>query len=76
MMSLPKPSKQYYNESEAARLLCITVEALYHILDEHVFTPEHPRPEVLEFTHSELLLLTVWAKPERGCNVVQMQVRG
>lgn len=75
MMSLSKPVKQYYNETEAARLLCITPEALYEILDLHVFNPEHPRPEVLEFTHNELLLLSVWAKPERGSNVVEMPSR-
>ena len=72
MLSLKKPLKQYYSEAEAAHTLCITLDALREILDEHVFTPEHPRPGQLEFTHADLLLLSVWAEPERGGNVVAM----
>jgi hypothetical protein len=75
MLTLKKPTKQYYNESEAAHTLCISLEALYAILDEHVFNLEHPRPTVLEFTHAELLLLSVWAEPVRGSNVVAMPNR-
>jgi hypothetical protein len=41
-------------------------------LDEHIFDKAHPRPAVLEFTHAELLLLSVWAEPVRGGNVVAM----
>jgi hypothetical protein len=72
MLNLKKPMKQYYTEAEAAHSLCISVEALHSILDQHVFNSEHPRPEVLELTHAELLLLSVWAEPERGRNVVAM----
>jgi hypothetical protein len=75
MLTLKKPMKQYYSEAEAAHSLCISLEALHEILDKHVFTPESPRPEILEFTHAELLLLSVWAKPERGRNVVAMPDR-
>ncbi len=72
-MSIQKPIKQYYNEPEAANLLCITLPALYQILDRHVFSsPENPRPDHLKFTYSELLLLSVWAQPERGHNIVEM----
>ena len=74
-MSLQKPIKQFYNEFEAANLLCISVPALREILDSHVFSPENPRPTELEFTYSELLLLSVWAKPERGDNILQMPPR-
>ena len=74
-MSLQKLMKQYYNESEAAQLLCISLEALHEILDKHVFTPENPRPENMEFTYSELLLLSVWAKPERSGNLLEMPPR-
>jgi hypothetical protein len=74
-MSLQKPMKQYYSESEAAHLLCISLEALHEILDKHVFTADNPRPNELEFTHSELLLLSVWAKPERDGNVLEMPCR-
>jgi hypothetical protein len=74
-MSLQKSLKQYYDETEAAQLLCISLEALHEILDNHVFNPEHPRPNAMEFTYSELLLLSVWAKPERGGNVLEMPPR-
>jgi len=75
MLTLKKPMKPYYSEAEAAHTLCITLDALYEILDTHVFTAEHPRPVHLEFTHAELLLLSVWAKPVRGSNVVAMPSR-
>ena len=75
MLNLKKPIKQYYTETEAAHTLCISLEALHEIMDKHVFIPDHPRPEVLEITHAELLLLSVWAEPERGNNVVAMPSR-
>jgi hypothetical protein len=75
MLNLKKPTKQYYNENEAAHALCISVEALYDVLDKHIFNREHPRPEILEFTHAELLLISVWAEPERGRNVLAMPAR-
>jgi hypothetical protein len=75
MLTLKKPMKQYYTEAEAAHSLCISLEALHEILDKHVFNEEPRRPEVLEFTHAELLLISVWAEPVRGCNVVAMPSR-
>lgn len=75
MLTLKKPMKPYYSEAEAAHTLCISVVALHEILDQHVFTAENPRPAQLEFTHSELLLLSVWAQPVRGSNVVTMPSR-
>ena len=75
MLNLKKPINRYYSESEAAQTLCISLEALHAILDAHVFTADNPRPVVLEFSHAELLLLSVWAEPERGLNVVAMPRR-
>ena len=75
MLNLKKPMKQFYTEVEAAHTLGISLEALHKLLDEHVFNPEHPRPEVLEFTHAEILLLSIWAEPERASNVVSMPSR-
>ena len=75
MLNLKKPTKQYYSETEAAHTLCISLEALHEIIETHIFNDEHPRPEVLEFTHAELLLLSVWAEPERGRNVLAMPSR-
>ena len=75
MLSQRKPVKQYYSEIEAAQILCITVEDLHEILDEHVFAPEDARPEEIELTYADLVLLSVWAQPERGYNVVEMPHR-
>jgi len=75
MLTLRKPMKLYYSETEAARSLCISLDALHAILDEHVFTAEHPRPATLDFTHTELLLLSVWAVPEHSDNLLAMPCR-
>ena len=37
MLTLRKSMNQYYSEAEAARTLCITLDALRNILDEHIF---------------------------------------
>ena len=76
MLTLKKPVKQYYSDVEAAHALSISIESLYQLLDEHVFNAGHPRPPVVEFTHADLLLLTVWAEAPRGHNVVAMPNRG
>jgi hypothetical protein len=75
MLTLKKPTKQYYSETEAAHSLCISIEALHGILDQHIFNSEHPRPALLEYTHAELLLLSIWAEPERDRNVLAMPSR-
>jgi hypothetical protein len=75
MLSLNNTAKKYYNESEAARELRISLDSLHEILDEHVFTNENPRPGEIELTYSDLLLLSVWAKPEPNHNVVEMPRR-
>ncbi|PSH04605.1 MAG: hypothetical protein CXZ00_07275 [Acidobacteria bacterium] len=71
-MNARKTMKQFYTETEVAHALCISLEALHELLDKHVFDLDNPRPDVLEFTHAELLLLSVWAEPERACNVITM----
>ena len=75
MLTLKKPLKPYYSEVEAAHYLCISLEALHEILDEHVFNSEHPRPAALELTHPELLLLSVWAVPDHSNNLLAMPSR-
>ncbi len=60
-MYITKPStKQLYSEKEAAEALGIPVILLHAILDEHVFNEGTPRPENIEFTASDLLLLSYW----------------
>jgi hypothetical protein len=75
MFSVTNTAKRYYNETEAARMLHISVRQLHEILDAHVFTPENPRPKSIQLTYSDLLLLSIWAKPKRNHNVVEMPLR-
>jgi hypothetical protein len=75
MLSLNNTAKKYYNEAEAARELRISLDTLHEILDKHVFTGENPRPDEIELTYSDLLLLSVWAKPEPNHNILQMPRR-
>ncbi|MGA2989231.1 MAG: hypothetical protein ABSD88_02065 [Candidatus Korobacteraceae bacterium] len=55
-------AKQLYNEREAAEALGISTLLLYSILDEHVFNQGTPRPENIEFTASDLLLVSYWVE--------------
>ncbi len=52
--------KETYTEAEAAAALGITVAHLHEILDQHIFTPSNRRPESIEFTSNDLLLLSFW----------------
>jgi hypothetical protein len=62
-MYITKPTtKQLYNEKEAAEVLGIPVLLLHAILDEHVFNEGTPRPESIEFTASDLLLIGYWVE--------------
>jgi hypothetical protein len=62
-MSDPKPSSQdSYSESEAASALGITLARLHELLDEHIFTEGRKRPDSIEFTRSDLLLLKYWSQ--------------
>jgi hypothetical protein len=53
------------SESQAAHWLGITVEALYELLDKHIFNNGTPRPQGIRFTHSDLLMLSYWSKPTK-----------
>ena len=62
-MHIAKQSaKQLYNEREAAEALGISVLLLHAILDEHIFNQGAPRPENLEFTAADLLLISYWVE--------------
>jgi hypothetical protein len=54
---LPKDS---YTEAEAAAALGVTVPRLHQLLDRHIFTDGVKRPRSIEFTSSDLLLLSYW----------------
>jgi len=66
---MPKLSRvtkdRLYDEKEAAAALGITVARLHEILDQHIFTSGNPRPEALQFTSSDLLLLGYWSNSPR-----------
>ena len=69
-MSKPIFSDQTYSEAEAVDRLGISVERLYELLDEHVFTTGEPRPPTCVFRHSDLLLLRYWNQHESGLKLV------
>jgi hypothetical protein len=55
-------AKQLYNEKEAAEALGVSVSLLHTVLDENIFNQGTPRPENIEFTASDLLLLGYWVE--------------
>lgn len=62
-MTLPKAvTKDYYSEAEAARMLGISIARLHQLLDQYVFNVGSRRPPNVEFTSSDLLLLSYWNK--------------
>ncbi len=69
------PASECMTEQEAAQSLGITLDALYRILDEHIFNNGTPRPKGLRFTSSDLLLLAVWADEVAGSKVLSMPKR-
>jgi len=54
-----------YDEREAAAALGVTVARLHEVLDEHIFTEGNVRPQSLQFTSSDLLLLGYWCNSPR-----------
>jgi len=77
-MTLSRPITQdYYSETEAAQALGITVGRLHQLLDRYVFNVGTRRPPNIEFTSSDLLLLSYWsresnASPESHDNVISI----
>jgi hypothetical protein len=62
-MTLAKAvTKDHYSEAEAARVLGISIARLHQLLDQYVFNVGSVRPPDIEFTSSELLLLSYWSK--------------
>lgn len=55
-----RPCKEPYTEAEAAEALGITIARLHQILDQHIFNQAYTRPNAIEFTANDLLLLSVW----------------
>jgi prophage maintenance system killer protein len=60
MSNLNRSPQDTYSETEAAAALGITVARLHELLDKHIFTEGNKRPKSIEFTASDLLLLSYW----------------
>jgi hypothetical protein len=60
MSNLKRWPKDSYTEREAAAMLGVTLARLHQLLDEHIFTDGGERPSSIEFTSSDLLLLSYW----------------
>jgi hypothetical protein len=75
----PKPTSQdFYSETEAAAALRITVSRVHFLLDKYVFTQGQKRPDSIEFTASDLLLLNYWNQDNKSTpahEVIQMPKR-
>ena len=66
-MTLPKlVPKDHYSESEAASILGVSIARLHQLLDQHIFNVGSRRPPNIEFTSSDLLLLSYWNRESPG----------
>lgn len=72
---IQKDDKEFYSESEAARILGISVARLHLLLDENVFNDGSRRPSNIELTSSDLLLLQFWNRLLPTQKVVTMPKR-
>jgi hypothetical protein len=78
MSNLNRTVKESYSEAEAAAAVGISVARLHELLDQHVFTGRNRRPEAIEFTSTDLVLLRYWhgcTEPSHG-TVITMPKRG
>jgi hypothetical protein len=67
--------KDVWDEVEASQALGISLSRLHSLLDEHVFTAVHPRPDGCTFRSSDLVLLEFWLRSEPNPKVVRMPRR-
>ncbi len=67
IMTLSKAvTKDHFTEAEAARALGITIARLHQLLDRYVFNVGSRRPPDIDFTSSDLLLLSYWNREACG----------
>jgi hypothetical protein len=65
-MAKVKPSiKELYSEAEAAAALGISITRLHELLDQYIFTNGNLRPDAIQFTGSDLLLLSYWSNDNK-----------
>lgn len=60
MAKLKRSTTELYSEAEAAAVLGISVRRLHELLDQYIFTNGNARPHAVQFTSSDLLLLSYW----------------
>jgi hypothetical protein len=73
--NLKTPTKKLYNEREASEALGIGLPLLHAILDEHIFNDGRSRPENVEFTSSDLLMISYWVEKTPAENLLAMPRR-
>ena len=65
MAKLKRSTKELYSEAEAAAALQISIARLHELLDQYIFTNGTSRPEAIQFTSSDLLLLSYWSNDSK-----------
>jgi hypothetical protein len=60
MSNLKRLPKDSCTEAEAAAVSEVTIARLHQVLDEHIFTEGAERPRSIEFSSTDLLLLSYW----------------
>jgi hypothetical protein len=65
MAKLNRSNKELYNEAEAAAALGVSISRLHQLLDQYIFTNGSHRPQAIQFTSSDLLLLSYWNNDSR-----------
>jgi hypothetical protein len=76
MLNLKTPAKHLYSEREASEALGIALPLLHIILDQHIFNDGTPRPANVEFTSSDLLMISYWVEKTPMENVLTMPSKG
>ena len=74
-MQITKPIKEFYTEQEAAEALGISIPTLHNLLDEHIFNEGGPRPDCVQFTSADLILLGFWRELMPNPKVLRMPRR-
>lgn len=75
MGNTTQPVKDIYSEQEAADILGISVPLLHKLLDDHIFNDGVPRPERVQFTSSDLVLIDFWREGTPNPKLLRMPRR-
>ena len=67
--------QEFFTEQQAADRLGISLDRLHFLLDENVFNNGTKRPNDLELTRSDIVLLQFWDRSTENPKVVRMPRR-